>query len=759
MPIINDSTVLASAYATSASARPQRLSNGWIVTCVKTTGDGLLLSVSKDNAVTWQNLCYKSNGGASITFSLCSRNNTVYLLLSSSLGSTKVCPIDAETIGYIDISFIGTIISSGQNNNGDGCSICIDDTKTELHVAWCDKTTTYPSYFNIRYAKVTINTVNGSVTVGTVEQVGTLITIDNINPSIVFNGSLPIIISEISALSGTNKSIVCNRKNGASWFGNNNVYLGSNYAQSSPSAIFVPKSINGLVNGRIHCEWHGTDSVDTTKANIRYSYSDDGGVTWSAMDKRTSGNTIDRKNVSVTANKLNEIFSEYEDGTGISQMKNTGGVWGSATTKVVTGTLPSTLYDPTFNFMEPLLMYKGAAKVGFYGSWTVTSINITQGSIGAKSDKANLLTYAITTDGTMSAITEKVNGVSVGTKTLASGSSTPVGLTQAQWDAIKYGKYGNYIASTQIASSLAINWEQGNLANTSKGNTITPNATNYEIRLITPINVVGGETYTFKLNSLYRTRVVQTNNSNVITVTPTQNYYNGESIIFESDTTKLFLYVSKVDSSTIIPSDIVTASITVATLTKTSDNTLTVSMGTDTFTYTFDKRLSPTDDIISAMKAVQDSQSVMLPSIKAKFGEVIRSKGGSVNDSDSFDTMVDVVETSANKGNKKWATGYFTDNNIINTLNLTFTPSIVLWGTDNINSNAQMGAYTDMIGSFKTYGKDIKPNIIYDTWSSSSDYGNIGIAYKFYNALSISANQIKIRGFNGGSVVRWVVIE
>jgi N-acetylneuraminic acid mutarotase len=86
-------------------------------------------------------------------------------------------------------------------------------------------------------------------------------------------------------------------------------------------------------------------------------------------------------------------------------------------------------------------------KVIINGTISVTTISVTEGFIGTKSDKNNLLTYAITSDLPMGTITEKVNGVTVGTKTAASGQSLTVSLTQEQWDAIKYGSYNNTAAA------------------------------------------------------------------------------------------------------------------------------------------------------------------------------------------------------------------------------------------------------------------------------------------------------------------------
>jgi hypothetical protein len=650
MPVINDSTVVASAYTTSASARPQRLSNGWLISLVSVSANVLNLYKSIDNGITWTLFTSYNVGFPVYGYSIATKGNDIYVVHGLNASGTYYIRSKSWHSDGTVIAIIQEDIDTAQSSIG-SCSLAINSTGTELHACWSSKNATYPNSFNVRYAKGTI-AVNGSVTWGTVEQVnknndGTHM----VEPSIIILPNNKVIILARMNVSGSER-IMCFTNNyitkqfvtlSDTW-GNKEVYLGSTYAQSSPSAIFVPPSINGLVNGRIWVAWHGTDSTDNVVNNIRSSYSDDLGVTWATMVKHTTGNTSNQDFPSVTANKSNVVRILYNSNSygGVRKISNINGAWGTIANAsgFVNGltTYPSCLYDITCDCIEPLFIYKNSisTKVGFYGSWIVTTISVVQGAIGSKSDKANLLAYSITTDGTMSTITESVNGITVGTKTATSGQSLITGLTQAQWDAVKYGKYKD---------------------------------------------VTGGL------------------------------------------------------------------------------NTLTVSMGTDIWTYTFDKRLATTDDITSAMKAVQDTQSTMLPSIKAKLASAIRSKGGNINDTDSFDNIVNAVGTLANVISKKWATGYFADNNNINTIDLNFTPSIVLWGTDGANSNGYIGAYTDIIGSFKTYGKDIRTNLIYDNWSSSSDYGSSGTASKYYNALAILSNQIKIRGHNGGSAIRWIAIE
>jgi hypothetical protein len=227
------------------------------------------------------------------------------------------------------------------------------------------------------------------------------------------------------------------------------------------------------------------------------------------------------------------------------------------------------LYNFSVNFSSPLFIYqdKATPKVGFYGTWTITTISVAQGTIGAKSDKSNVLMYKITTDGTMSTVTEKVNGTTVATKSVGNGVFTTCGLTQAQWDVIKFGKY--------------------------------------------------------------------------------------------ADTTAVL-------------------------------NTLTISMGIDSWTYTFDKRLATTDDILSATKASQDVQTTFIPAQLARLKAVAESKGATVPTNPKFDDIMSAIASiSAKKqlsgtGISSAATTAFVNSGgsatnayTLTVTGLTFKPSII----------------------------------------------------------------------------------
>jgi hypothetical protein len=519
---------------------------------------------------------------------------------------------------------------------------------SEIYFTWAAKTAAYANSFNIRYAKGTIN-ADGSVTWGAVEQrtVYNVSGDDCKNPSIVIRNNLPSILVEVKG--GTSYLIRSLNFNGSTW-SMVDVCPATTYTQSSPSAIFVPQSVNGLANGRIWVAWIGKDSTDTTHYNLRVAYSDDGGVTWSTPQKLTNGNTYSQYEPSITAYKNGDIWIVFKGTSVISptyeqvrKIKYNGATWGSITEVTsltsATGPNPSTLFDLTVNATEPLFIYRGVGKVGFYGTWTVTTISVPTGSIGTKSDKANLLTYSITTDGAMSQITEKVNGVTVDTKTLTSGQSTTVSLDQAEWDTVKYGKYDDVI-NPSIVSNSPTAWEQGTF-NLPLGSPLTTSASTVRLRTKTPVTVKGDTEYKVSIVSPYEIYAIELDvNGNYINVSGYLT--DGKAFRTKSNTVSLHFLIRKNVAGDILPSEITTANPSVIN-TEYPLNTLEITMGTEKFTYTFDKRLDANADILSAVKATQDAQATLLPAVKSKLASAITSKGGSATGADSWDTLVSAL--------------------------------------------------------------------------------------------------------------------
>jgi hypothetical protein len=656
MPTVLDATVVASAYSTSASARPIKLNDGTLMS-ILLDGSGLLKPYkSTDNGLNWSALS-SPTGNSLGALSVVTNGNNTYIIGSVANTNTYFAVIKKD----------GTLLQSGNiiadNTALGNVSLAINDTGTELHATWSSKNATYANSFNIRYAKGTIN-ADGSVTWGAVEQVSVDNTAgrDHKNPTIILRADgKPIIIEE--RVYPSNNFITVFSKATGSWVMSVDIYAGTTYAQSSPSAIFVPQSINGLANGRIWVAWHGTDATDTAKNNIRVSYSDDGGATWSAMQKLTSGNTTRQEYPSVTANKANTVFVVWDgDPYGYGRMKTfSAGVWSTESVIAnIQANRISTLFDPTFSFgfTSPLFItQKFGVSVSFYGTWTVTTISVVQGSIGQKTERTNLLTYVITTDGTMSTITEKVNGTVTGTKTATSGQSLIAGVTQAQWDAIKYGKYNNPVTVTSDVISLtSTDWTLGNSWTSASGvgSAIAVSASQiYQARLTNYVTNFNEREYVVSVGGGYTINVLE-GDANGILLKATYDLVDGNKFTALSTTKRIYIHLRKIDATTITSANVQTASPKmINSQTTFPNNTLTVEMGTDVFTYTFDKRPATDADILSATKAIQDSQNTYLPAVKSKLGSAIRGKGGTVNDTDSFEVMASAlsVVSSGRKAN------------------------------------------------------------------------------------------------------------
>lgn len=538
MPTITDATVVAQAYDTSGNGGRKLISYKGNLLSAVNTGTYARVYKSIDNGQNWSSF-FSTNVVTSVqNVAIETNGNYVYLILTYNNSSVIVF-----VINELGSSINNPTIDTSQTALGN-VSLAINEAKTELHATWASKNSTYPNSFNIRYAKGTIN-ADGTVTWSTVEQVTTTNTsgVDLKNPTItVKNNNKPTILYERSQ-SGSN--VIFSSSYTTSW-DYVTVYNGATYAQSSPSAIFVPQSINGLANGRIWVAWHGTDATDTTSPNVRVSYSDDLGVTWITPTKITNGNSYANAYPSISFDKtgilyLTFIGSDATSNNNIFYSKNTNNSWSS---RIKISTSANSQYPNSLGYIDtsssiPLFIYKDVAnsRVGFYGTWTVTTISVTPGDIGQKADKNNILSYSITTDGEMSTITEKINGTVVNTRNTTSGQAVTLGLTQAQWDAIRFGKYAA---------------------------------------------VTDGK------------------------------------------------------------------------------NTLTVEMGSEKWTYTFDKQLASDSDIISASKAIKDANEVYLPSVKKQMADAINAKGGSVSANADWLTMIAGI-TGSSSGRK--ASGTLTSSN------------------------------------------------------------------------------------------------
>ncbi len=383
-----DATVTNEAYDTAGNGGRKlvRLENGWLVAAVKNIGvsspnrQDTRIYVSKNNGDRWN---YVAGWGfddidtnRKIDPSIVATGNKVHLIFSNTGAISYQCR-DFDSDSWLNSSL--TIDSGQQSGSVGSTTLTTNRDGTELHAAWTSKNNAFPNSFNIRYAKGVIN-ADGSVTWGAVEQVTSENTngINYTNPTIVISGSnQPIIISEFAA-STIERIIYGWVFNGTSWL-QKVIYSGGTHAQSSPSAIFVPSEINGLPQGRIWVAWQGRDGEDSD-FNIRVSYSDNGGATWSSMQKLTSGSP--HLHPTITANKRNKISIIFLSNPSslvynIQRLDNVDGVWAPkslvTTTSIKSTSYPSTLFDLNIDYDLPLFVCRADTKVAFYGTWTETT--------------------------------------------------------------------------------------------------------------------------------------------------------------------------------------------------------------------------------------------------------------------------------------------------------------------------------------------------------------------------------------------------
>lgn len=475
MPVISNATVATGTGLSTAGnggRKLVRLANGNMYSVIK-NGNNFVIYKSVNGGSTWSQH-YTNGGNTSLQdVALATKGNDLYLLWSFNNTTVGLLAFLSESS-----SPVGATLDSSQSALGN-ISLAINDAGTELHAAWSSKNATYPNSFNIRYAKGTINS-DGSVTWGAVEQVtkddGNNVV--SVKPSIVIDksGVATIFIEQQNGgFSGAGYSsgaigIVVLKKDLSLNVGNSRldsqwswkgVLQNATYAQSSPSAIFVPQTINGLANGRLWVAWHGKDATDSAKFNARVSYSDDGGVTWATPVKLTSGNTFDCQNVTLGADKTGKVFALYEShqwspDIGI-RMKTFNGSWGAEVGVATANTAeqyPSSLVDYTLQMTTPPTVYTDTTEgIKFVGNFNVgASVSPVSGALGNK-ETATLAAYTVTPEAgsTVTQIVERVNGTIVNTFNNPASLSRTLTVPTATWDTLAY--FANHTASVTVTDS------------------------------------------------------------------------------------------------------------------------------------------------------------------------------------------------------------------------------------------------------------------------------------------------------------------
>lgn len=308
-----------------------------------------------------------------------------------------------------------------------------------------------------------------------------------------------------------------------------------------------------------------------------------------------------------------------------------------------------------------------------------TTINPTSGDIDAKSVPSNLLTYAITTDGAMSTITEKVNGVTVGTRTATSGQSLTVSLSDTQWDAVEYGKYAggknilppfdNWTGVNANAKILSQYQLQLTPTNTSQSSWVN-------------VYVRPEETYTFSLshNGFFAIDEFKKDKtwSNIVNLSTLQKFTF--TTTNKAETIRIYLNNGSNTSGifTFANPQLELGSNQTSFESNFEPNTLTIEMGTEKWEYTFTKTVNTNTTETQLVEAVKDMSEVVLPGVKEKLAVAVRSKGGTVPSNPSFDGLVEAI-VGIEVG-KKYATGTLTtaSNGTFAVTGIPFTPKLVV---------------------------------------------------------------------------------
>lgn len=72
--------------------------------------------------------------------------------------------------------------------------------------------------------------------------------------------------------------------------------------------------------------------------------------------------------------------------------------------------------------------------------------------LGSVADNTSILKYTLTALPVGTTVTEKINGVTVGTKTIVNDTEYTVSATTAQWNAVKFGKYKDMLGNKNVVT-------------------------------------------------------------------------------------------------------------------------------------------------------------------------------------------------------------------------------------------------------------------------------------------------------------------
>lgn len=104
---------------------------------------------------------------------------------------------------------------------------------------------------------------------------------------------------------------------------------------------------------------------------------------------------------------------------------------------------------------EPLYAVRAdnrASSISLYGNIQLPELTPMPKDLGNINDRTVILRYTLSNYPVGTTVTEKINGVTVGTKTIISGTEYTVSATLAQWDAVKYGRYKDTLGGKNVVT-------------------------------------------------------------------------------------------------------------------------------------------------------------------------------------------------------------------------------------------------------------------------------------------------------------------
>jgi hypothetical protein len=441
---------------------------------------------STDNGATWKSFTGNSVIGSIFDISIDTDGKNVFAFLTNGTSlnlkvyNSSGTMIDSLTNDYGGMTF-------GNYSAVEMSSMIINKKTKEIHAVWSATSQSDYSY-NLFYVKGAIG-ADGKVILGIPEKITSMSNSSYrnafIKPSITLYNDVPIITatSQMSFTSsgfnyegGNTNTIVVLKKDkslsstsGNAWLLNSNwsattINKEAGYTQGQSQVIYVPQSVNQYPNGRIYVAWHGNDSSNTTNTVIKMSYSDDGGYSWSNAFTVSSNNTKPNSNVSITANAKDEVwfYWNYEYSTSdidLRARRFNANTWDAQTSIAISGNKeanPQLLFDIDYkvNFTKPLFVSQLDSTIVFGGTWkdvTIEVMNLVNDNVSDVNNKNSVITYKLTSvDGGSLNVLERINGTQVKSRSVTNNTWNSVSLTDAQWDAIKYGKYTESGASNHI---------------------------------------------------------------------------------------------------------------------------------------------------------------------------------------------------------------------------------------------------------------------------------------------------------------------